>query len=176
MPVKKIIKKFNYSKKDLIGLVLKIDDYKNFLPWCVDSKILSISKNKKNQEIIADLEIGFKSFRDIYTSKVLYDDQNSKIEVTSINGNIKKLLNIWEFKEINKNSCNVIFFIYIELKNPIINIFFKKNWYGWRDSNPQNSDFKSDTYTDSVTSAYGAGCWNRTNFNGSSDRRYDHIS
>jgi coenzyme Q-binding protein COQ10 len=126
LPVKKIIKKFNYSKKDLIGLVLKIDDYKNFLPWCVDSKILSISKNKKNREIIADLEIGFKSFRDIYTSKVLYDDQNSKIEVTSINGNIKKLLNIWEFKEINKNSCNVIFFIDIELKNPIINILFKK--------------------------------------------------
>ena len=126
MPVKKIIKKFNYSKKDLIELVLKIDDYKNFLPWCVDSKILSISTNKKNQEIIADLEIGFKSFRDIYTSKVLYDDQNSKIEVTSINGNIKKLLNIWEFKEINKNSCNVIFFIDIELKNPIINILFKK--------------------------------------------------
>jgi coenzyme Q-binding protein COQ10 len=126
LPVKKIIKKFNYSKKDLIKLVLKIDDYKSFLPWCVDSKILSISRNKKNQEIIADLEIGFKSFRDIYTSKVLYNDQNSKIEVTSINSNIKKLLNIWQFKEINKNSCNVIFFIDIELKNPIINMWFKK--------------------------------------------------
>jgi coenzyme Q-binding protein COQ10 len=126
LPVKKIIKKFNYSKKDLIELILKIDDYKNFLPWCVDSKILSICKNKRNQEIIADLEIGFKSFRDIYKSKVLYNDQNSIIEVTSINGNIKKLLNIWKFKDINKNSCNVIFFIDIELKNPIINILFKK--------------------------------------------------
>jgi coenzyme Q-binding protein COQ10 len=126
LPVKKIIKTFNYSKKDLIELVLKIDDYKNFLPWCVDSKILLISRNKKNQEIIADIEIGFKSFRDIYTSKVLFNDHNSKIEVTSINSNIKKLLNIWEFKEINKNSCNVIFFIEIELKNPIINILFKK--------------------------------------------------
>ena len=46
MPVKKITKKFNYSKKDLIELVLKIDDYKNFLPWCINSKILTIDKNK----------------------------------------------------------------------------------------------------------------------------------
>ncbi len=103
MPVKKIIKKFNYSKKDLIELVLKIDNYKNFLPWCVGSKILSINKNKKNQEILADLEIGFKSFREVYTSKVLYDDQNSKIEVTSINGNIKNYLIYGNLRRLIKN-------------------------------------------------------------------------
>ena len=126
MPVKKITKKFNYSKKDLIELVLKIDDYKFFLPWCINSKILTINKKKKDLKIIADLEIGFKSFREIYTSEVIYNNQNSKIEVTSINGNIKKLLNIWEFEEIDKKSCNVIFFIDIELKNPIVNILFNK--------------------------------------------------
>jgi coenzyme Q-binding protein COQ10 len=126
LPVKKIVKKFNYSKKDLAELVLKIDDYKFFLPWCINSKILTISKNKRDLKIIADLEIGFKSFREIYTSEVIYNNQDSKIEVTSINGNIKKLLNIWEFEEIDKNSCNVIFFIDIELKNPIINILFNK--------------------------------------------------
>jgi coenzyme Q-binding protein COQ10 len=126
LPVKKIIKKFNYSKKDLIELVLKIEDYKIFLPWCINSKILTIDKNKKDLKIIADLEIGFKSFREIYTSEVIYINQNSKIEVTSINGNIKNLLNIWEFEEIDKKSCNVIFFIDIELKNPIVNILFNK--------------------------------------------------
>jgi len=126
LPVKKIVKKFNYSKKDLAELVLKIDDYKFFLPWCINSKILTIDKNKRDLKIIADLEIGFKSFREIYTSEVTYINQNSKIEVTSINGNIKNLLNIWEFEEIDKNSCNVIFFIDIELKNPIINILFNK--------------------------------------------------
>ena len=83
-------------------------------------------KKKKELKIIADLEIGFKSFREIYTSEVIYNNQNSKIEVTSINGNIKKLLNIWEFEEIDKKSCNVIFFIDIELKNPIVNILFNK--------------------------------------------------
>ena len=126
MPVKKIIKKFNYSKKDLIELVLKIDDYKFFLPWCINSKILTVNKKKKDLKIIADLEIGFKSFREIYTSEVIYNNQSSKIEVTSIDGNIKKLLNIWEFEEIDKKSCNVIFFIDIELKNPIVNILFNK--------------------------------------------------
>ena len=126
MPVKKITKKFNYSRKDLIELVLKIDDYKFFLPWCINSKILTIDKNKGDLKIIADLDIGFKSFREIYTSEVIYNNQNSKIVVTSICGNIKKLINIWEFEEIDKKSCNVLFFIDIELKNPIINILFSK--------------------------------------------------
>ena len=126
MPVKKITKKFNYSRKDLIELVLKIDDYKFFLPGCINSKILTIDKNKGDLKIIADLDIGFKSFREIYTSEVIYNNQNSKIAVTSISGNIKKLINIWEFEEIDKKSCNVVFFIDIELKNPIINILFSK--------------------------------------------------
>jgi len=126
LPVKKITKKFNYSKKDLIELVLKIDDYKNFLPWCINSKILTIDKNEENLKITADLEIGFKTFREVYTSKVLYNNKTSKIEVTSVSGNIKKLSNIWEFEIIDKNSCNVIFFIDIELKNPIINIIFNE--------------------------------------------------
>ena len=72
------------------------------------------------------MEIGFKSFREIYTSEVIYNNQSSKIDVKSINGNIKKLLNIWEFEEIDKKSCNVIFFIDIELENPIVNILFNK--------------------------------------------------
>jgi coenzyme Q-binding protein COQ10 len=126
LPVKKIKKKFNYSRKDLIELVLKIDDYKLFLPWCINSKILTIDKNKGDLKIIADLDIGFRSFREIYTSEVIYNNENSKIVVTSISGNIKKLINIWEFEEIDKKSCNVVFFIDIELKNPIINILFSK--------------------------------------------------
>ena len=126
MPVKKITKSFNYSKEDLIELVLRIEDYKFFLPWCINSKILTSNKNKEDLKITADLEIGFKSFREVYTSKVFYDNKNSKIEVTSVSGNIKKLLNIWEFESIDKKSCNVNFFIDIELKNPIINIIFSK--------------------------------------------------
>jgi coenzyme Q-binding protein COQ10 len=126
LPVKKIIQQFNYSKKDLIELVLRIDDYKEFLPWCTDSKILIINKDKEDLNITADLEIGFKAFKETYTSKVIYNHKKSNIEVTCLKGNVKKLLNIWEFRTIDKKSCSVDFFIDIELKNPIINILFNK--------------------------------------------------
>jgi coenzyme Q-binding protein COQ10 len=126
LPVKKITQQFNYSKKDLIELVLRIDDYKEFLPWCTNSKILTIAKDKKDLKITADLEIGFKSFKEIYTSNVIYNHDKSKIEVTCLKGNIKKLLNIWQFKKIDKKSCSVDFYIDIELKNPIVNILFDK--------------------------------------------------
>ena len=94
MPVKKITKNFNYSKKNLVELVLKIDEYKEFLPWCTNSKILTINKIRQDLNIIADLEIGFNSFKEIYTSNVLYNHEKSLIEVTCLKGNIKKLLNI----------------------------------------------------------------------------------
>ena len=83
-------------------------------------------KKKKDLKITADLEIGFNSFREVYTSNIVYDSITSKIEVTSISTNIKKLLNIWKFETIDKNSCTVNFYIDIELKNPIINIIFSK--------------------------------------------------
>ena len=96
------------------------------MPWCVNSKVLTINKDKKNLNITADLEIGYKSFKETYTSKVFCDYDKSKIEVTCLKGNIKNLLNIWEFKEIDKKNCRVDFFIDIELKNPIVNILFNK--------------------------------------------------
>ena len=126
MPVKKITKNFNYSKKNLVELVLKIDEYKEFLPWCTNSKILTINKIRQDLNIIADLEIGFNSLKEIYTSNVFYNHEKSLIEVTCLKGNIKKLLNIWEFKSIDAKSCSIEFFIDIELKNPIINILFNK--------------------------------------------------
>ncbi len=94
MPVKKITQQFNYSKKDLIELVLRIDDYKEFLPWCTNSKILTIAKDKKDLKITADLEIGFKSFKEIYTSNVIYNHDKSKIEVTCLKGTNYKIMKI----------------------------------------------------------------------------------
>ena len=126
MPIKEVIKQFNFPKKDLINLVLDINSYENCLPWCKNSRILNIKESNLQKIIHADLEIGYKSISDVYSSEVVFDKKKSKIIVKSLSGPIDKLSNIWTFKKITKNTCEVHFFIEIELSNFILNKIFSK--------------------------------------------------
>ena len=126
MPKKNITKKFCYPLKLIENLILDIDNYKKFLPWCTNSKIISKKKNKESIEIIADLEIGYSFAKDVYTSHVKYDIIKKKITVDAIDGPLKNLENIWILKQINKNECEVEFYINLELKNIILNKMLDK--------------------------------------------------
>lgn len=126
MPKKNIIKKFCYPLDLIENLILDIDNYKEFLPWCTNSKIISKKRNKNSIEIIADLEIGYSFAKDVYTSHVKYDMITKKIIVKAIDGPLKILENIWVLNEINENECEVEFFINLELKNIILNKMLNK--------------------------------------------------
>jgi coenzyme Q-binding protein COQ10 len=123
---KKIKKKFNYSKEKIIKLVLDIDNYKKFLPWCKDSKILSNNDNLDNKIIIADLEIGYKIFSDTYRSEVIYKKNEGLIEVNPVSGPLRKLVNIWKITSLNENSCEIDFYIDLELNNTVLDSMMSK--------------------------------------------------
>ena len=126
MPKKNITKKFYYPLELVENLILDIDNYKEFLPWCTNSKIISKKKNKDSIEIIADLEIGYSFAKDVYTSNIKYDILKKKIIVNAIDGPLKILENIWILNQISKNECEVEFFINLELKNVILNKMLDK--------------------------------------------------
>ncbi|MAK12530.1 MAG: ubiquinone-binding protein [Candidatus Pelagibacter sp.] len=126
MSKKNIIKKFDYSLELIENLILDIDSYKDFLPWCTNSKVTSKKKNNDIIEIIADLEIGYSLVKDIYTSHVKYNRKEKKIVVNAISGPLKTLENIWVLKEINDKTCEVEFSINLELKNIILDKMLNK--------------------------------------------------
>ena len=126
MPTRTVKKIFNYPTKKVIDLILNINDYKNFLPWCNNSIIHSIQEEKNLNILIADLEIGYKIFSDTYSSKIIYDKKKNIIEVTCLAGPVETLSNIWKIKKINNNKCEVNFFIEIELKNKMLNQLLNK--------------------------------------------------
>ena len=126
MPIKKVVKKFDFPKKELINLILDINNYKDFLPWCKNSIVTNDREENSKRIIFADLEIVYKQIADTYTSEVIFDRENSQIIVKPVCGPIKKLTNIWKFKEITEKSCEVNFYIEIELNNFILNTVFEK--------------------------------------------------
>ena len=127
MPSASIIKKIPCSKKNLIEMVLDIEKYPEFVPWCLGGKIHTKIDKGNIVEITADLTIGKNFFRETYKSFVIYDKSNDLIQVTNIGGPLKHLKNKWFFKQID-NSSELDFHIDFELKNKILNILMIKSF------------------------------------------------
>ena len=127
MPSASIKKKIPCSKKKLIEMVLDIEKYPEFVPWCLDSKIHDKVDKGETIEIKADLTIGKSFFRDTYKSFVIYNRSEDSIHVTNIDGPLKHLENEWFFKQ-DGDSSEVEFHVDFELKNKILNILMIKSF------------------------------------------------
>ena len=120
MPTASIKKKISCNKEDLINMVLDIEKYPEFVPWCLGAKIHQKIDKENFIEIIADLTIGKSFFRETYKSFVVYNKFNNVINVTNIDGPLKHLENKWFFKQIGEKS-EINFHVDFELKNRILN-------------------------------------------------------
>jgi len=130
MPKASIKRNINCSKKDLIDLVLNIEEYPKFIPYCLNAQIYKDESAGNFQYIEADLTIGKGPFKDTYKSDVKFDKKESIIYVKNIEGPLKYLENKWKFDQ-KENFTEVTFDLDFELKNKFLNIFMNKSFkYG----------------------------------------------
>ena len=130
MPKASVKRLIEVEKKKLIDLVLDIDNYSNFIPYCIYSKVYERCDDKDHILIIADLTIGKGIFKDTYKSDVRYNKLDDKIYVKNIDGPLKYLKNEWNFKQREKVT-EVTFDVDFELKNRFLNILMTKSFsYG----------------------------------------------
>ena len=122
--IKKIIP---CKKEQLVEMVLDIEKYPEFVPWCLEGKINEKKENENTIEMKGDLKVGKKFLNETYSSLILCNKLEDRILVTNIDGPLKHLKNIWQFKEIN-NSTQLDFEIDFELKNNLLNTIMKKSF------------------------------------------------
>ena len=127
MPSASIKKKIPCTKENLIKMVLDIEKYPEFVPWCLNGKIHSSNDKGDTLEIIADLTIGKSFFNETYKSFVIYNKKTNSILVTSLDGPLKHLENKWYFKQLDSNS-EIEFHIDFELKSKILNLLMTKSF------------------------------------------------
>ena len=108
-------------------MVLDIEKYPEFVPWCLEGKIHSKIDKGNTIEITADLTIGKSFFKDTYKSFVVYNQPDDSIHVTNIDGPLKHLENDWFFRQ-DGDSSEVEFHVDFELKNKILNVLMIKSF------------------------------------------------
>ena len=122
------IKRIIPCKKDqLIEMVLDIEKYPEFVPWCIEGRIYDKNESKDLTTFNGDLKVGKSLLNETFSSHVSYYKEKDKIIVTNLDGPLKYLKNEWSFKEIN-NGTKLEFLIDFELKNPILNSIMKKSF------------------------------------------------
>ena len=101
-----------HKSQDIFDLVMDIEKYPEFLPWCKKAKIVDRISEDNLQ---ADLVINFKAFTEKYRSDVKFYNQEGVfiIESRAVSGPFKNLHSEWKIsadKDDDKN-CNIEFYI-----------------------------------------------------------------
>ena len=130
MPKASVKRLIECKKDQLIDLVLDIEKYPEFVPFCLDSHVYEKNKDGNQTLIIADLTIGKGPFKDTYKSDVKFNKEDSTINVTNMGGPLNHLENNWSFNETD-GGTEISFYIDFEIENKFLNILMTKSFqYG----------------------------------------------
>ncbi|MFU7528629.1 type II toxin-antitoxin system RatA family toxin [Qipengyuania sp. ASV99] len=103
-----------YSAQQMFDLVADVKRYSQFLPWVIATRVRSDS----DTEMLADMVVGFKSLRESFTSRVS-KDRPREIAVHYIDGPLSDLDNVWIFREIDAQNCEIDFRVDFQFKNRV---------------------------------------------------------
>ena len=105
-----------YRPDQLFDLVADIERYPEFLPWCVAARV----RTRTDQEVVADLVIGFKMIRERFTSRVKLDRPNLRIDVAYTEGPFRYLNNHWVFEALPDGATRLDFFVDFEFRSVML--------------------------------------------------------
>ena len=114
MPTHAERKIVSYTSEQLFDLVADVDKYPRFLPWCVAARV----RSRVDNQVVADLTIGFGPFRESFTSRVTLDRPH-RVAVKYENGPFRYLNNQWDFSP-HGTGCEVAFFVDFEFHSRIL--------------------------------------------------------
>lgn len=104
-----------YSPEQMFDLVADVGAYPQFLPWVVGARVRSTSPTL----LVADLVVGFKVFRETFTSRVTLARPHH-VHVDYINGPLKHLHNDWRFTPDGQGGTRVDFHVDFAFKNRLL--------------------------------------------------------
>jgi len=105
-----------YTQQQMFDLVADVGGYQDFAPWCVASRV---TRQESDSVFYADLVVGYKFFRERFSSKVILDGP-SGLHIEYQKGPLKHLSNYWVFEDNGDGSCTIDFSVEFEFQNSML--------------------------------------------------------
>lgn len=104
-----------YPADLMYRVVAQVEHYPDFLPWVQALRVKARSEN----QVVAEMLVGYRGLRERYTSRVSLDPQQHRVDVEQVEGPFMRLENHWQFTP-QENGCEVDFAIDFEFKSRIL--------------------------------------------------------
>jgi ribosome-associated toxin RatA of RatAB toxin-antitoxin module len=104
-----------YAPNKMYALVVNVEEYPAFLPWCRGARIRVPGENA----VEASLEIGRGPIHKTFTTRNVMT-QDSRIDIELINGPFKHLQGCWQFDALDGDGCRVVLDLEFELSNAVL--------------------------------------------------------
>ncbi len=104
-----------FTPEQMFDLVADVERYPEFLPWCVAARVF----RRQGNVVHADLVVGFRMFRERFTSKVTLDPPG-RVDVEYIKGPFRYLNNHWLFLPAAEGHCVIDFYIDFEFHSRLM--------------------------------------------------------
>ena len=121
MPSHAETKVLPYSPEQMFDMVADVAAYPDFLPWCIATRV----RTSDATHLTADMVIGFKMFREQFTSRVTLE-RPGLIKVEYERGPFKYLENHWKFTSSEDGGCLVDFTVEFEFRSQLLEMAIGK--------------------------------------------------
>lgn len=105
-----------YTQQQVFDMVADVERYPEFLPWCVAARV---RQRPAPNIIVADLVIGYRMFRERFTSHVELN-RPERIDVKYYEGPFRYLNNHWKLEPCDPDGCIIDFYVDFEFRSRML--------------------------------------------------------
>ncbi|MBF0264616.1 MAG: type II toxin-antitoxin system RatA family toxin [Gammaproteobacteria bacterium] len=106
-----------FSQEEMYQLVFDVDRYKEFLPWCSGSKLLT----KTDEYIEGKVWVNHIGFKQSFTTRNHFI-KNEKLAITLLDGPFKELEGYWLFEKLDSKATKISLQLDFSFKNKLVSM------------------------------------------------------
>jgi coenzyme Q-binding protein COQ10 len=116
-----IVKTVPHRWEDIFGLVMDVQSYPAFVPYCREVRRLSRKTDGDTRTIVvSSMTVGFAAVNVSYATRTVGDTDLRRITVEAIDGPLRRLHAVWQLTPIGDDRTEIAFSVDYEFANPLL--------------------------------------------------------